>query len=364
MLNNFIKKYWTKSEVLLHIVPYRGYRSADVLFMRGRVLQYRDVDARLGDSIWRNALNNYRRFESDEVPFATIKATFGEQNWELQTNQEGYFQLNAPLQLAQHISTSVWQNVHLDLLTDSPLTPHVRATGEVMLPSSQAQFGVISDLDDTIIKTHVVSKTKMLYYTFFKNAYSRLAFDGTPALYWALRKGINSKLYNPIFYVSNSPCNLYDMLAEFIKYNNLPKAPILLRDIAIDNARNTPEYANHKRNSVLQILKTYPNLKFVLIGDSGELDADIYTDVSRLFPNQIIGIYIRAVNDPYRNERVNRLLARQDHTDTLLFYDSLQFAQHAAKQGLINTQWQIAIAETMRNHQRSDIIETLIDEFE
>ena len=83
------------------------------------------------------------------------------------------------------------------------------------------------------------------------------------------------------------------MLSDFMDINNLPKGPILLRDFGTRNDNDQIlSYQDHKYNEIVNILRTYPNMPFILIGDSGEKDADIYQRVAHLFPNRIKAIYI------------------------------------------------------------------------
>ena len=69
---------------------------------------------------------------------------------------------------------------------------------------------------------------------------------------------------NPFFYTSKSPWNLYAPLVEYLEVQQLPLGPLLLRDFGL-----RPE-KERKRKAIEEILATYPKLKFILSGDSGE----------------------------------------------------------------------------------------------
>ena len=95
---------------------------------------------------------------------------------------------------------------------------------------------------------------------------------------------------------------------------------------------------SHKESSISRILSTYPNLKFVLIGDSGEEDPEIYSEVVRRWPERVRVIYIRSVrSDPSRLAAVDRLIAevRRTGCQLVLAPDSEFAAVHAAGEGLI-----------------------------
>lgn len=171
----------------LQIIPFRGYGTAGRLYLKGRVLE--DEGIRPGsdrDSFWENLLNMYRRFESDEIPGACLLARFQGQVYEVTADDEGYFELwieaVEPLPADQ-----LWRDVDLELV--EPLRPGhfpVRATGRVLVPPATAQFGVISDVDDTVVVTDATDLLKMAQNVFLGNAHTRLPFPGVNAFYQAL----------------------------------------------------------------------------------------------------------------------------------------------------------------------------------
>src|SRR5690242_16633102 len=73
------------------IVPYRSYGTSERLYVHARVLENLRVrSARDNDSVWDNLLNMYRRFDSDEVPYARVLARYGGMTHELVADDEGY----------------------------------------------------------------------------------------------------------------------------------------------------------------------------------------------------------------------------------------------------------------------------------
>src|SRR5690554_667858 len=143
------------------VVPYRSYGTLDRLFVMGRVLENTSAaTAGDDDSIWQNLLNTYRRLETDEVPGALIRAQFGDVVAETVTDEEGHFRLW--LEGVSKYTRSGWMGVEVsvcepggDRATSEP------ATAEVQVPGEQAQFGVISDIDDTVMKSHATELLRM-----------------------------------------------------------------------------------------------------------------------------------------------------------------------------------------------------------
>jgi len=214
----------------------------------------------------------------------------------------------------------------------------------VLIPPPTAQFGVISDIDDTVLQTGATSVRSLAKQVLFGNAYTRLPFEGVSAFYEALNRG-----GNPLFYVSSSPWNLYDVLVEFMELNDIPLGPIMLRDWGVSATELLPTtHGAHKQDAIRQILETYPKLPFILIGDSGQEDPEIYRQVVRDFPGRVLSIYIRDVNDDAaRRESVQRLAQElaQDGSTLLLTADTAVAAEHAAARGWIHADGVAEVAE-------------------
>jgi phosphatidate phosphatase APP1 len=314
-----------------HIVlPYLGYGTANQLTLCGRVLEDEGFrPSRSTDRAWRNLVAMYKRFESDEVPGARVRARYGGVLAEAVADREGYFsvQLRPPAP-----SASGWHNVPLDLVAPRP---GATAVGRVLVPPATARFGVISDIDDTVVQSHVSTKLRMVLALAMSNAHTRKPFEGVGAFYRALHAGATGGEGNPIFYVSKSPWNLYAPLIEFLQHQGIPLGPLLLRDYGMHLLRGK---GGHKERSIRRVLETYPRLPFVLIGDSTEHDPEIYSEMVRRFPRRVRAIYIRSVRPaPARLAAIDRLIGevRRTGCQLVLAPDSEFAAAHAAGEGLI-----------------------------
>jgi phosphatidate phosphatase APP1 len=336
----------------LMIIPYLGYGTADKLLFGGRVLEDEGVaPATSADGTWRNLVNMYRRFETDEVPGARIRAHFQGTECEAITDHEGYFHFE--IRPLQRLDSRQWQEVELELLDPpSPKESPVRATARVLVPSAAAKFGIISDIDDTVISSNVGNKLKMILTTILSNEYTRKPFEGVAGFYRALQKGATGGEDNPLFYVSNSAWNLYTVLLEFLNLQKIPLGPLLLRDFG-DHLLFSKDSESHKKNNIKMILDSFPHLPFVLIGDSGERDPEIYSDVVKEYPTRIRSIYIRSIDkQPSRLAAIDKLIEEVRHTGTQLVLtpDSEFAAAHAAGEGLISP----ALLAAVRSEKKKD----------
>jgi phosphatidate phosphatase APP1 len=319
----------------LQIVTYRSYGTRERLVVRGRVLEASVLERSLpDDSRLRSVRRMLRRFNSDEVPDVSVRASLGESTSLGVTDDEGYFDLPLAPSTATG-ETQTWHSAEVEVTAcPVPGLKPARATAELRVLGSSAELGVISDIDDTILQTHVTQKLKMIWVTLSGSAFTRMPFEGTSELYRALEAGASGHAENPVFYVSKSPWNLYDFLVDFMDFHQLPRGPLLLRDIGLHEA--TP--LDHKSAAVRKLFDVYPELPFVLIGDSGERDPDIYLETAALYPGRIRAIYIRDLGDKRTTEAHKQKLSAEAKRlgVELLWMAHAQVAlEHSRKLGLV-----------------------------
>ena len=330
----------------LMIVPYIGFGNAGMVSVRGRVLDELGFRAHsLQDSAWRNVATLYRRLESDQVAGARVRAHFNGVQAEAVTDGGGYFTID--LALPAPVAHSGWHTVELALVDTA-----IRAVAEVLIPPAGARFGIISDIDDTVLWTNVTNKLNMVLTLARSNPFTRKPFKGVAALYRALHAGVAGNEGNPVFYVSSSPWHLFDPLVEFMRLQNIPLGPLMLRELSVRALLQPAMSRNHKLEKIEKVLRTYPALPFVLIGDSGERDPEIYAEVLRRHPQAIKVIYIRNVNpDPARIEALDRLAEQvaASGAQLVLTSDSAAAAAHAVAEGLIAADAVAAVREDKRN---------------
>lgn len=211
------------------------------------------------------------------------------------------------------------------------------STAEVLFPSPSASFGIISDIDDTVLQTHVTSrlKLKMLYTSFFKDSHQRSPMEGIVDLLWALVRGHDGQQENPVFYVSDSPWNIYDLLADFLERHGIPKGPILLRDYGLHMLSRKPDRPIHKLDAFRLIMGMYPDLPFVMLGDTASKDADHYLKMADEFGGRVKAIYIRQTRDTANARRIAKLLEEHAHLNAILIKNAGEIWQHAYTSGII-----------------------------
>jgi phosphatidate phosphatase APP1 len=332
------------------IVAYRGYGHGGRALVHGRVMESENIaPATAADSTWQNLLNTFRRFDSEPLAHARVAVTIVGTTREVVADNEGFFRqwidLPAPLSAVEP-----WHPVDLRLV--SPLRadqPEVRATGQLRVPGSDAELGVISDLDDTVVQSRITNFLQAVRTMMLGNARTRLPFPGVAAFYQALERGSDGRRRNPIFYVSSSPWNIYDLIADFMEVQGIPAGPIQLRDWDITlSALSSSRHHDYKEPMIREILELNPALPFILIGDNGQHDPEIYSSIIKRYPGRIRAIYIRNVDaNPERSAALQALAkdVQAAGSTLVLADDTYAAASHAAEQGWITRDSLPAIRE-------------------
>ena len=321
-----------------HIAAYRGHGDARGVELLGRVLAETPRGGPREDAgWWDNLLATYRRFESDEVPGAEVHLRFGTAETSVTTGPEGYYSATiepiAPLR-----GDCLWENAIASLGDGTLATPQ-----PVLQVAPGARIGVISDIDDTILHSGITDWKTAAQLTFLHNARTRKPLQGVAMLYQALQEGPGGGAPQaPIFYVSSSPWNLYDLLDDFMDLNAIPCGPVFLRDLGLDEGKFIKSAGHgHKLERAAGLIERYPHLRWVLLGDSGQADAELYAEAARTFGDRIAAIYIRDV-DPLLDSPLDRAVDAHieriagTSVPMLRAHDSLAMAEHAAGLGLLD----------------------------
>lgn len=316
------------------VYPYRGFGNATRAVIKGRVLEkekrIHEKEISEGD-LWHNIKKAIDRYESDEIPGVALSAECLGQKAEVSTDKEGYFELEFRWDEPLKVKTG-WYPVKFQV-ENMPfdLDYEEGAEGEILLVTSEHSVGIISDVDDTIIRSNITNPIQKVTTLLRYNAKQRTAFEGVSELY---RQLVGDDL-NPLFFVSGSSYNLYDLLANFCVHHDIPKAPFLLRDLGLTADQWLKKATmKYKLQHIEEIISYFPNLSFILIGDSGQKDPEIYAEVYRKYPDQVRAIYIRQVDSPERAEEI-KSMSREMDVDLLIMEDSGDALRHSREKGWI-----------------------------
>ncbi|PLB33913.1 uncharacterized protein BDW47DRAFT_113186 [Aspergillus candidus] len=197
------------------------------------------------------------------------------------TDESGHFSLRAGLSF---VPTNV------RILASEELSA-VKAV-QVVDPTG---ISLISDIDDTVKHSAIAHGAKEMFRNTFVRELGDLTVNGVAEWYNELWKmGVQ------MHYVSNAPWQLYPLLDRYFKMVGLPSGSIHLKHYSGMLQGIFEPTAERKKGHLEQILRDFPSRKFILVGDSGEADLEVYTDIALANPGRILGIFIRDITTPIR----------------------------------------------------------------
>ena len=164
-----------------------------------------------------------------------------------------------------------------------------RFRGQALIVPAEG-LSIISDIDDTIKRTQVRDRREMLLNTFARRFE---AAPGMAAYYRALSQAPGTRFH----YLSASPMQLYPALADFVRDAGFPTGSMHLRESTTWRTLipGDDDSRAHKLGVIGRLLAEFPQRRFVLVGDSGEADPEIYAQTFRSHPRRIDSIVIRDV---------------------------------------------------------------------
>ncbi|MFT4740059.1 MAG: phosphatidate phosphatase APP1 [Marivirga sp.] len=239
---------------------------------------------------------------------------------------------------------SIWINTEVDfdagwhtaafIIKDDEQQQICRTEGDFLIADNNSDFGVISDIDDTVLVSHatqIVRKTRLIL---TKNAKTRLPFEGVAEFYQLLSKNGS----RPLFYVSSSEWNLYDFLVDFFTVRGIPKGPFLLQEFK--SGLNDLLFSGggshfHKLQKIRRLMDLFPHMSFILIGDSGQRDLMIYHKALIEFHTRIKAVYIRKIKKQDAIDLQIQNDFRRYQVPLLLIKNTEEAEVHAKNEGWI-----------------------------
>ena len=274
------------------VVVYDGWGTPTSFTVGGRVLEDQgEVSPKKKVSRTESLRANLKALESDEVRFAEVLVTLAGQSFTATTDDDGNFKVQVKgLPAAQALAPGVVPvTVKLQKAPGRSPASLQGGIGEGVLyvQDNQTPFtAVISDVDDTIVKTYLMDRRSMLDAVLLKNATQLEPVEGAAANYRAAQAaGVSA-----FFYLSGSPQNFYNRIHSYLALQKFPAGPLFLKNFGDDSLLKQQGY---KLERLEFLLKEFPLMKVILIGDTGEQDPEIYRELAKRHPARVAGIVIR-----------------------------------------------------------------------
>lgn len=268
----------------LHTIVDDAWVGAQGFHFSGRLTEIRRAPEK-GAGRWSALYRSTRMlFTSGEEGAVTWRV--GALEWTTRADDHGYWELtsNTPLGLAPG-----WHGIET--------VPPASSAAGLLVPDPRNHLGIISDLDDTILVSEVLSKRRLLRNSLTVPAEDRRAVAGMAELYRRLAQQNPAPESTPIFYVSGSPRQLTDSIRRFLQANAFPRGVLQLKEISTERGDSLLDTPAYKRKHIDKILAAFPGVKFLLLGDDGEQDPEIFAQVTAQYPERVEGVWIRRVQD-------------------------------------------------------------------
>jgi phosphatidate phosphatase APP1 len=318
------------------IVTYRGWYGQGTAHMVARAIEkpvFTAGEATVGTGEVLKA--NLRRFLVLTIEGVTVRASLGTVEGEFTSDAEGYLHIELPV---GELSPG-WHVLDIDPIEGSSVA---HTTGRIFVPDPQGGVAVVSDIDDTILKTGLTQRwTVPLVRTTLRDVADRKPVPGMAELYDALARGVPPRRPVPFFYVSTGSWNFYDYLVAFLNLHRFPRGPLFLTDWGPSADRLMRDGREHKRATIRALLRANPTYDFVLIGDVGQGDPETYEVMAREFPEQVRAIVLVYVGSHLaeRTAEVSARAARLREEEGVPMY----FVQDAAEAA--TAAWQLGLVE-------------------
>lgn len=263
------------------VIPYTGYGTEEqlrvlariVLRPRNRTQLLTAAEAFLHRRGWRNFMS------APTVREPAILSVGGEQI-EVITDRGGYIDVR----IKNPGLAPGWQSVDV-IVEDAP-----PVGSPVQVIASDVSFGIVSDIDDTIISTSLPRALIAAWNSFVLTEQARQPVIGMARLYQQL---LEAHPGAPLIFVSTGAWNTHPFLSRFMERYGFPPGPMLLTDWGPTNTGWFRSGRDHKRTALRELARDLPNVRWLLVGDDGQHDPELYAEFASLQPDHVRARAIR-----------------------------------------------------------------------
>lgn len=261
------------------VIPYSGYASADQARVLGRVVL---APASVDPAAYRG-ISGWRRLLTLESPGTDVEIELGGTTTTVTGDSAGIIDARLPLDSPLEPGTT---KALLHLAGRGPVPANVHAV------SAEPVRGVICDIDDTVWVTGVSHPARAAWRTLRGSSSTRQSVPGMARL---LRSAVEGQHSPGVVYLSNGPWNFVGPVTRFLERHDFPAGALLMTDWGIRPRRWFRDGQKHKSSSLARLMEDLPHVRWVLVGDDGEHDPKIYSQLARSHPDRVAAIALRQV---------------------------------------------------------------------
>jgi phosphatidate phosphatase APP1 len=271
------------------MISYTGYGSPDFVRVLGRVVLSRNHDEPIAADAQASLRELYgaeeeqrgwRVFITAPALGVPVTVSVGERQVRTRSDRSGY----VDVVVRSPGLEPGWHDVTLSAEGAEPVRGSVRVIGP------DVTFGLVSDIDDTVMITALPRPLIAAWNTFVRHEQARHIVPGMAPLYRTL---LDEQPGSPIFYLSTGAWNTAPTLTRFLKRHGYPAGPLLMTDWGPTNSGWFRSGQEHKRAALHRLAREFPHIRWILVGDDGQHDPRIYGDFARDRPDLVEAIAIR-----------------------------------------------------------------------
>lgn len=268
------------------IEPYAGYGAPGWVRIMGRVVlappSYSDAPAH-PDDVPRG--RGWRNLVTFQVEGVVVEARVGPTSFRMTSDRGGYLDAVVPLDPPLDVPLG-WQDVEL-------VSARARFVAPVLIIGPNATAGIISDIDDTVMITSVPWPLLAIWNTFFVHETTRQPVPGMAELFSSL---LRDNPAAPVMYLSTGAWNAASPIRRFLRRFGYPAGPLLLTDWGPTTTGWFRSGADHKRAVLRRLTEEFPHVRWVLVGDDGQRDPEVYAEFAGELPDRVRAVAIRQLS--------------------------------------------------------------------
>jgi phosphatidate phosphatase APP1 len=263
------------------VIPYTGYGSTSWVRVLGRALLTKDPEGRTRTGEPAGA-RGWRSFTSIPVEKAEVRVDLEGVSHTVFADRSGIIDAVVPVELSPG-----WHTIGLSSEGSAVME------SSVFIVHPDTRFGLVSDIDDTVMITALPRPLLAAWHTFVVNEHARSATPGMPVLYERLSDAYPT---SPVVYLSTGAWNVAPTLTRFLSRNLYPSGTLLLTDWGPTADRWFRSGQLHKRTSLERLAREFPDIAWLLVGDDGQHDEEIYGEFAASHPDNVKAVCIRQLS--------------------------------------------------------------------
>lgn len=226
-----------------------------------------------------DGVRGWHNFTSPPVPYALVEVTAGGQTFSVRADRGGVVDAVVAADMEPG-----WQTVTLQASGSEP------SFTDVYIVDDHVVTGVVSDIDDTVVVTYLPRPFLAAWNSFVLDEHARTP---TPGMAVMLHRLLETQPASPVIYLSTGAWNVAQTLSRFLSRNLYPFGPLLLTSWGPTEDRWFRSGLEHKVSQLDRLARDFPGVRWLLIGDDGQHDPEIYADFARRHPDKVRAIVIR-----------------------------------------------------------------------